>query len=446
VLESAARREPGIEVVPSQIIFKREQERTAAQPLTYREYIYLVPQGTSEASAELLLQQQLDLVRTSLTHTPAGKLIHLAAFDVQFHGKPPVPPIATLTWKDWLDQAVVALPRRGGAVASIDTALRSRPAPISVTPTAAGYGGPSATTGSNTIAMPPTSEAPNGMVAFATDDLARAGTAVQDERAPAQPGIVAAQPVIVPSEAVIVPAEPEIADAGAIAPGRPAMVSAEPAIVAAEPGIAPTGTAVALGGPGTIPADLGLIREPAIEPRRRARGEDLIADLFEAMHELHFLRDAVEGGAFCLALCIDKIPCHAGVVHLYDIDRREFLVTNTRGAVAKQLLLRRTPEADPVLSAATRRRHAIAVTYADESEALAIDRYAAIGGGRRVLVAPVMQAGRYLGALELIDPLDGQPFTETEVNAMTYIAGQFADFVEARGVVTDPDRIAAPQR
>lgn len=361
--------------VPSQIIFKREQDRTPEQPITYREYVYMVPHGTSDGAAEELLRGQLNLVRTALAQTPAGKLIHLAAFDVQFQGKPPVAPIATLTWKDWLGTAVVALPRRAGPDRNANAHSVPRPEAVSAKPLEQASAVPEAPSRSEGLGAAATREISNGLGALSSGALPRG--AHDDE-----------------------PEHP-----------RPA-----PAV------------------------------EPAFEARARARGEDLIADLFEAMHELHFLRDAVEGGAFCLALCADKIPCNAGVVHLYDIDRREYLVTNTRGTVARQLLLKRTSEADPVLAAAMRRRHAIAVTYTDESEARGIDRYDAIGGVRRVLVAPVMQAGRYLGALELIDPLDGQPFTETETNAMTYIAGQFADFVAARGVVTDPERISSSTR
>ena len=52
-----------------------------------------------------------------------------------------------------------------------------------------------------------------------------------------------------------------------------------------------------------------------------------------------------------------------------------------------------------------------------------------------------MQAGRALGALEIINPLDGMPFTEDEGNAMTYIAEQYAEYLGSRGIVIDPKRI-----
>jgi putative methionine-R-sulfoxide reductase with GAF domain len=183
----------------------------------------------------------------------------------------------------------------------------------------------------------------------------------------------------------------------------------------------------------------------ASHPRVRVRGEDLIADLFEAMHDLHFVRDALEGGEFCLTLAMEKLPSQAGIVHLYDIDRREFLVTSTRGAGTGKLLLRRHPESDALLSAAMRKRRAVVIADATQSEAAGIDRYAALGGARSLMIAPVMQSGRFLGAIELLNPLDGQPYTDSEGNALSYIAEQFAEFVASVGIVTDADRISSRQ-
>jgi len=171
----------------------------------------------------------------------------------------------------------------------------------------------------------------------------------------------------------------------------------------------------------------------------------LIADLFESMHDLHFVRDAIEGGEFCLALALDKLPSHAGIVHLYDIDHREFLVTSTRGEGTNRLLLRRHPENDILLHAAMARRRAIVIPDATVGEGGALERFALLGGARSLMIAPVMEHGRFLGAIELVNPLDGQPFTDAEGNALNYIAQQFAEFLSAHGVVTDPERISARQ-
>jgi GAF domain-containing protein len=177
----------------------------------------------------------------------------------------------------------------------------------------------------------------------------------------------------------------------------------------------------------------------------RARGEDLIADLFEAMHDLHFVRDALEGGEFCLTLAMEKLPSQAGIVHLYDIDRREFLVTSTRGAGTGKLLLRRHPESDPLLSAAMRKQRAVVLADAAQSDAATLDRFVALGGARSLIVAPAVQSGRFLGAIELLNPLDGQPYTDAEGNALSYIAEQFAVFIASVGIVTDAERISSRQ-
>jgi GAF domain-containing protein len=164
------------------------------------------------------------------------------------------------------------------------------------------------------------------------------------------------------------------------------------------------------------------------------------------MHELHFVRDSLEGGEFCLTLAMEKVPSRFGIVHLYDIDKREFIVTSTKGAGAGRLLLRRHPETDPLLIKAMRKRHAIVLADAASSEASTIQRYVDLGGVQSLVIAPVMQAGRFLGAIELANPLDGMPFTEQEANALNYMAEQFAELVGNLGVVTDPELIGARAR
>jgi hypothetical protein len=330
-------------------------------PLTYREYVYLVPSGTSEAAAEAVLRSQLELVRGSVTRFPAGRLVNLAVFDGSSQGRPMGPPLATLTWKDWRGDPVVAFPRRAPAP-------RSAPPETAVDPTSA----------ATTVGRGPA----------AASDPPRAQSAKVTIGAP--------------------PASAPSAPAPSIAVRTPARASRPPGV--------------------------------------RVAGEELIADLFEAMHDLHFVRDAVEASEFCLAITASKLPSQAGLVHLFDIDRREFVVVGTRGSAARGLLLQRNAESDPMLFSAMRKRRAVVLGDAATSEAAGLERYRAVGEPRSLIVAPVMQAGRFLGAIELINPLDGQPFTEADGNAVMYIADQLAEFVAARGVVTDPARIGAARR
>ena len=65
---------------------------------------------------------------------------------------------------------------------------------------------------------------------------------------------------------------------------------------------------------------------------------------------------------------------------------------------------------------------------------------------KSVLCAPVQVSGRYLGLIELANPVDGQPYTDGDGHALSYIGEQFAEFVAAQGVVIDPDAILAPQK
>jgi hypothetical protein len=247
--------------------------------------------------------------------------------------------------------------------------------------------------------------------------------------APADHGPPPSTEVVVPPSVAIRAPEP----AGFPPPPGVLVAAAPPAPV--EP-VAPSVPAPALSP--APPAKRGS------KPNVRLRGDELIADLFEAMHDLHFLRDSVEGADFCLTLALEKIPSRVGIVHLYDIDRREFVVTCVRGQSLEPALLRRYPESDPILTAAMRRQHAI--VFSDTSDANALDRYRSFGGAKSLVVAPVVLAGRFLGALELMDPLDGFPFSENEGYALTYIAEQFAEFVATRGVNVDPERIAASAR
>jgi hypothetical protein len=97
------------------VLAAREQDPTEASPLTYREYSFWVPMGTTEEIASDVLKAQLKIVDAHLEGAKMGKLVNLAAFDVEFTGKPPSPPLATLTWKDWKGEPVIGFPRRGAA-------------------------------------------------------------------------------------------------------------------------------------------------------------------------------------------------------------------------------------------------------------------------------------------------------------------------------------------
>jgi hypothetical protein len=386
------------DVPPTQVIFKREEDPSASAPLTYREYVYAVTAGTSEEDAERVLLAQFELVKRALEGARRGKLVNLAVYDSIFRGRPTVVPVATLAWKDWKGPApVIEFPRRRAARSA---------ASVSPSP-------PSA---------PPPAVVPAPVVA-----------------APAAPAPVVPAPALTLAvEPIPVPAAPEPEAAALPAPER--LTDSTAGAVLSQS--APLTPAPAPGpGPTDRPSNAGRISRPG-GAGGRAKGDELITALFEAMHDLHFLRDAIEGGDFCLSLAIETLPAAGGIVHLYDIDKREFVVTCTAGKGVERLLSTRSPESDALLLAAMRKRRALVVGDAASHDGAATTRYAPFGGAKHLMVAPVLYGGRFIGAIELVNTTDGSPFTEDEGNALSYIAEQYAEYVTQRGIILDADRIS----
>jgi len=174
---------------------------------------------------------------------------------------------------------------------------------------------------------------------------------------------------------------------------------------------------------------------------KRPSGEDLITELFESFGDLHFLRDSLEGAEFVLALMLEKLPSEVGLVSLFDINKREFVVVRQMGG-ARSALCQRQPERAPLAAAAMRKRAAFVVPDAAGAARAMDARWETIGVElRSIICAPVEHGGRYLGLIELANPLDGSEFNEGDGNALTYIGGQFAEFVASHGVIIDAETI-----
>ena len=401
----------------AELLFQRSEDPSSSSPLTYREAAWAVPEGTSIGSAVRLLAGMFEGVRAALAGVKPGKLVYMAIFDHRFVGKPTRPPLATLTWKDWKDQGQGPEIRRQG-----EPRASFQPPPVtdSFIPAAVPQPPPAIPQ-----APPPVSiAAPN---------------------APAAPPPVAAAPPAaapIPSPYAAPPA-PEIPD---LVP--PAGASA-PAVVAAQPAAAPVPAAPKLV---IVPEPVTPLPVVAPQPRAsapsspavRLSGVELIADLFECMHDLHFLPDALAGADFVLSLMLDKLPSAVALVHFYDIDAREFVVVRAVGAGAAKVMQIRTNEKEPLIAEAMHKRRAVVLDDAAGDPRAQNGRWALIGEPPRSLVcAPVEEGGRFLGLLELSNPLDGKPFQEGDGHAITYIGEQFAEFLAERGVILDAERIGS---
>jgi len=143
-----------------------------------------------------------------------------------------------------------------------------------------------------------------------------------------------------------------------------------------------------------------------------------------------------------LWLAVDKMPCKAAVCHMFDINKREFVIAHALGDCRPALLLKRAPEREPLINQAMRRRRALLLKGGDEL--LAGERWRLLGQPvQSAIIAPVALGGRFLGLLELINPVDGGDFAESDAYALAYMGEQFGEFLGTRGPVIDPEVISA---
>ncbi len=490
---------PGLPAV--QLILSREQEPTDSSPLTYREYAFAAPEGTTEEVAAEILRAQLQLVEAHLGGAKVGKLVNLAVFDVVFTGKPPRPPLATLTWKDWKGAPEIGFPRKSQAsmpaprppsrpppsllasagTAPISSIPKAPPVPRMAdgAPTEASTASPSTAPSapkapsapnvpSASTAPGPEGVRPSSAPPAITASVPPPAPAVAASAPPPAPA-VAAHSAPPPAPAVTTHSAPPPAPIPSAPPPAPAVTTHSapppaPAVAASAPPPAPVAPSVPPPAPAVTasappPAPIPSAPPPPIDANRsapggavmartrsgryfpgRIRGDELITSFFESMHDLHFLRDALDGGQFCLTLATEALPARAAFVHFFDVETREWVLACASGKDAQRFLAQRTSDDDATLRDAARRGTAVVHANASAEQAA---RYRELGGVRSLIVAPIRQAGRTLGALEIIDPLDGEPFDENEGNAIAYVAEQYAEYLGSRGIVLDRDKIRA---
>jgi len=181
---------------------------------------------------------------------------------------------------------------------------------------------------------------------------------------------------------------------------------------------------------------------PRLAAVRRRAGEDLIGELFETMHDLHFMQGIGDGAEFLLAAVDSVVPCDGVLIHVFDINTQNFVVVRAKGPGAMQVLMHRTPDSDPFFQAVMRRPGSVAFHDVDKDPRVLGPRWEALGvRPTRALCGPVRQGGRYLGLLEIVNPLGDAPFHQTEQNAVDYVCEQFAEFLVNRPIVLEADVI-----
>ncbi len=422
--------------LPGKVLQRRAEEPGARSPLTYREIAIAVADTTPEPVAVDIARAHLAAMQAELASAPPGRFVQLAVFDHEWSGRPERAPIVKLTWKDWRGEPELK-------VASAGPVSMLTGAPSSVS-------SPSGTM----RAVDPRGVA--GEISAAVEAARPAAVAPAKVDVPAAIEAVVARPAAPPAApvapaAVAAPVAPVVAAPVVAAPVVAAPVAAAPVALSRLwllPSWLPGGSrcggrrGARDRGARRGPVD-GLRRPPVRRPPTPlgaaaypGRPADLIGEVFEAMHDVHFMQDSLDGADFVLELLKEKLPTRSALLYFFDMNTKELVVVKSRGPNHMAVLGQRTPEADPFLGAVLRSGKARHVRDAAQESGWSRPRYAAIGHAepREILVVPIRQHRRYLGLIELADHLDQKPFTEAEEHAVVYVAEQFAEFAAERGL------------
>ena len=500
---------PGL--IAAQIIRQRDESPTSERPIHYREIALAVRPGASRDGVEALMRARLEQARTSLDAGEAQQYVQIAVFDHMFVKRPVRPPVATLAWKNWRGDAVVAFPgfakRAAESNPSSAGAPSTRPpswgadSPSEVPPAGSLAPAPVVTIGSAftmasapavavvvpTVAAAPVVIAPRP---GATGHLAQPEPTRSSvipapvvsvgvsrpsqpppEREPPPPDsedipvpLVAKRSDVLTEDEVEIsievppPSGPMIDVSISSIPVSELPISALPPAAAPELETAappqrprsippPKPNTVPPPKPDTVPPSITSpvpstrpTPVPSSAPRRRAASEDLIGDLFERMHELAFMADLISGAEFIVQVLGELIPCEAVAVHVYDLGKREFVLVRAHGPKARDALLHRTADDEPLVRDIMSRRSATILDGAPANSPPVSSSLSKLGiQPRAVLCGAARLGGRYLGLIELANPHGSEPFHANEANALDYVCEQFAEFVASRPIVLDAD-------
>jgi hypothetical protein len=429
-----------------EVFRSREEAPSNDNPIAYRELALATSQGLTREVAELLILNAFEEAKRTLP-TAGGRYVQIALFDHRFEKRPERAPLATLSWKDWKGDPVVEFPAFTDLPMDVraplvptpstrppgwDVGPSVAPAPILAVGVSRGAEAQTAPSIAPAPMIPVAAPVPRDLEAPAASDAAPESepiALVVEARARVSDGAPApvAAPAVAPAAA-----EPELVTEAQVAPAPAVVTDHAPQTGDRSTPVMETPRQQIVGAISTLPpSSFGTRRDPE---------EDLIGELFERLHELHFMPDLVSGASFVLKTLRDLLPCEGTLIHVFDIDRSEFAVVRAYGPNAAETLLFRTPGSDPLMSEVMRHNGALSIADVTADPRFANGAMARLGvSPRSVLCGAARQGGRYLGMIELANPSGGTPFQENEQSALEYLCAQFAELVANRPVVLEPE-------
>ncbi|MFW6057347.1 MAG: GAF domain-containing protein [Persicimonas sp.] len=159
--------------------------------------------------------------------------------------------------------------------------------------------------------------------------------------------------------------------------------------------------------------------------------ESLIEDIFLEIQEIH------EGGksmeevvGFVMEMAMDKVHAESGSVLFADVNGKELYFATARGPKADEIMDYRVPMGKGIVGFCTREGVSLAISDAQNDPRFYKAISESLGYETHGLVcAPIQHQGRVYGALELINKKQSSGFTSDEMNALTYLGRQLAQYV-----------------
>ncbi len=167
---------------------------------------------------------------------------------------------------------------------------------------------------------------------------------------------------------------------------------------------------------------------------------DPVDRLFERMHELLYCSELSSGAQYILATLNRHLPSSGVLIHLFDMERREFVLVRARGPKSQTLLLTRTNAIESYLDEALRRQETLKLGQSAAHTPHGLWRRLGVQLSHG-LCSPVLENRRYLGAIELGREGHEPPFSGRDVLALEYVCFQFAGFLAARSLLLDRESL-----
>jgi hypothetical protein len=454
---------------PAELLFERIQEPSDESPILYHERAYLVDSFNSDDDLEEHLEAELSRIRRDWRHRDASQFVQLSLFDQRFYGEPTLPPIATLSWKDWQGRTEIWVRGVRRSTMPPGVVLDSLP--------------PAFPAGK---ALPRFSSHPTQRVPHGSLDLLEELDAVEevealdgrvprslaemeevealdlenddmeDDRLPdsaaelrepqravdSVAGAAETIPASLRGQSDPIPLIPRVGDSMAPESRRISVPPfGENDAGSKQQGLDASSDGPPDSGPGwqspeksgeyLIPLPQEALAPPSSD--RVVASEELIGALFERMHELSFVMTVGAAADYVIGALTEYIRCDGVLLHVLDASRDELVVTRAVGPNGSAVLTRRTRPSGTYLEASL--RSATPIELSPDEVAASPGVWPALGlSPRYVITASIQRREQPLGVIELCRNADKGPFSDGQLTALEYVCEQFSEFVADRPI------------